>query len=259
MMTPRGTYTRHVSSVADRLDQVHARVEGAARDAGRDPAEIRVLVATKTQDADAVREAVEAGATLIGENRVQELTVKAPELADLVAAGTLTVHLIGHLQKNKINAALGAASGIQSVDSLALARALSTRCERSGHDLDVMIQVNVSGEASKSGVAADDARQLALEVATLPYLRLTGFMTIGANTADAAVIRAGFSRLRTIRDAVHASGAPGTSEARELSMGMSRDLDLAIAEGATVVRVGTAVFGPRPTPPTSAPITGDPA
>ncbi|GIJ00540.1 hypothetical protein CLV28_1249 [Sediminihabitans luteus] len=233
-------------TIADRYAEVVARVSDAAHAAGRDPAEVRVLVATKTQDADAVREVVAAGATLIGENRVQELTAKADAIADLVAAGAVTVHLIGPLQRNKVNPVLATATGVESVDSLALAQALSSRCVRDARTLDVMVQVNVSGEATKSGTTPDDAPDLALAVATLPGLRLTGFMTIGAHTRDAATVRAGFARLRGVRDAVAASGAPGTEHARELSMGMSSDLELAVGEGATVVRVGTAVFGARP-------------
>ncbi|MFD6136077.1 YggS family pyridoxal phosphate-dependent enzyme [Isoptericola sp. NPDC060257] len=245
-----------------RLAAVHDRVAAAARAAGRDPREVRVLLATKTQEAETmlagVRAALDLAAAqgddrpvLVGENRVQELVAKAPALADLVAAGRVEAHLIGHLQKNKVNQVLGAATAVDSVDSLALARALSTRCERDGRTLDVLVQVNVSGEESKSGVAPDDAAALALDVAALPGLRLTGFMTIGARLAedrDEALVRAGFARLRAIRDAVLASGAPGTDDARELSMGMTADLELAVAEGATVVRVGTAVFGARPTP-----------
>ena len=245
-----------------RLAAVHDRVAAAARAAGRDPREVRVLLATKTQDAETVLAGVRAALdlaaaagddrpVLVGENRVQELVAKAPALVDLVAAGRVEAHLIGHLQKNKVNQVLGAATAVDSVDSLALARALSTRCERDGRTLDVLVQVNVSGEASKSGVAPDDAAALAADVATLPGLRLTGFMTIGAplgDDRDEAFVRAGFARLRAVRDAVLASGAPGTADARELSMGMTADLELAVAEGATVVRVGTAVFGARPTP-----------
>jgi pyridoxal phosphate enzyme (YggS family) len=242
-----------------RLAAVHARVAEAARAAGRDPREVRVLLATKTQDAGTVlagvRAAVDLAAAadddrpvLVGENRVQELVAKAPALADLVAAGQVEAHLIGHLQKNKVNQVLAAATAVDSVDSLALASALSTRCERDGRTLDVLVQVNVSGEESKSGVAPDDAVALAVEVAALPGLRLAGFMTIGARSDDEALVRAGFARLRAIRDAVLASGAPGTGDAHELSMGMTGDLELAVAEGATVVRVGTAVFGARPTP-----------
>ncbi|MFE5291930.1 YggS family pyridoxal phosphate-dependent enzyme [Isoptericola sp. NPDC056618] len=245
-----------------RLAAVHDRVAAAARAAGRDPREVRVLLATKTQEAETmlagVRAALDLAAAqgddrpvLVGENRVQELVAKAPALADLVAAGRVEAHLIGHLQKNKVNQVLGAATAVDSVDSPALARALSTRCERDGRTLDVLVQVNVSGEESKSGVAPDDAAALALDVAALPGLRLTGFMTIGARLGehhDEALVRAGFARLRAIRDAVLVSGAPGTDDARELSMGMTADLELAVAEGATVVRVGTAVFGARPTP-----------
>ncbi|SKC65763.1 YggS family pyridoxal phosphate-dependent enzyme [Krasilnikoviella flava] len=242
-----------------RLAAVHDRVADAARAAGRDPREVRVLLATKTQDAETVlagvRAAVDLAAAagdvrpvLVGENRVQELVAKAPALADLVGAGKVEAHLIGHLQKNKVNQVLAAATAVDSVDSLALATALSTRCQRDGRALDVLVQVNVSGEASKSGVAPDEAGALAVDVAALPGLRLAGFMTIGARSDDEALVRAGFARLRAVRDAVLASGAPGTRDARELSMGMTGDLELAVAEGATVVRVGTAVFGARPTP-----------
>ncbi|MFC8599998.1 MULTISPECIES: YggS family pyridoxal phosphate-dependent enzyme [unclassified Isoptericola] len=245
-----------------RLAAVHDRVAAAARAAGRDPRDVRVLLATKTQDATTVLDGVRAALdladaagddrpVLVGENRVQELVAKAPALAALVAAGRVEAHLIGHLQKNKVNAVLVAATGVDSVDSLDLARALSTRCARDGRTLDVLVQVNVSGEDSKSGVAPDDAAALARDVAALPGLRLTGFMTIGARSDDDALVRAGFARLRAVRDDVLASGAPGTSDARELSMGMTGDLELAVAEGATVVRVGTAVFGARPTPPPS--------
>jgi pyridoxal phosphate enzyme (YggS family) len=245
------------SPIAARLAAVRGRVDAAARAAGRDPADVRVLLATKTQDAATVRAAVSAASdmaaatgdgrpVLVGENRVQELVAKAPELADLVAAGGVEVHMIGHLQRNKVNATLATASCVQTVDALPLAEALAARCARDGRTLDVMVQVNVSGEKSKSGVEPDAAEALAAAVATLGGLRLTGFMTIGARSDDDAVVRAGFARLRAIRDEVVASGAPGTAGARELSMGMTGDLELAVAEGATIVRVGTAVFGERP-------------
>ncbi|MCA5894805.1 YggS family pyridoxal phosphate-dependent enzyme [Isoptericola sp. NEAU-Y5] len=240
-----------------RLAAIRARVADAARAAGRDPREVRVLLATKTQDPGTVVEAVtaalelaaEAGddrPVLVGENRVQELVAKAPALAGLVAAGRLEAHMIGHLQRNKVNQVLASATGVQTVDTLALAEALSGRCVRDGRTLDVMVQVNVSGEESKSGVAPDEAVALATDVAALPGLRLVGFMTIGLRSDDEAAVRAGFARLRRVRDEVGSSGAPGTAAARELSMGMTGDLELAVAEGATVVRVGTAVFGERP-------------
>ncbi|WP_069385605.1 YggS family pyridoxal phosphate-dependent enzyme [Cellulosimicrobium cellulans] len=234
-----------VTLVSDNVRAVRARVDAAARSAGRDPSDVRLLVATKTQPAEAVRAVVAAGVDLVGENRVQELVAKAPDVADLVAAGLLRVHMIGRLQRNKVNQVLATASGVESVDSLELARAISDRCVRDTRTLDVMLQVNVSGEPTKAGVAPDDAAGLALEVATLPGLRLTGFMTIGALSPDEARVRAGFARLREVRDAVVRSGDPRTRDAHELSMGMSGDLELAVAEGATTVRVGTAVFGPR--------------
>ncbi len=247
------------TGIASRLAAVRERVDAAATAAGRDPADVRLLLATKTQDAPTVLEAVAAASdlataagddrpVLVGENRVQELVAKAPELADLVSAGRLEVHMIGHLQRNKINATLATASCIETVDGLALAEAVAARCARDGRTLDVMVQVNVSGEESKSGVGPGAAAALAADVAALDGLRLTGFMTIGARSDDEAVVRAGFARLRGIRDEVVANGAPGTEHARDLSMGMTGDLELAVAEGATIVRVGTAVFGARPAP-----------
>lgn len=241
-------------SVAARLAVVRDRIAAAAVAAGRDPGDVRLLVATKTQPPQAVLEALAAGVDLIGENRVQELVAKAPAVADRLAAGTLEVHMIGHLQRNKINQVLATATGLETLDSLDLARAISDRCVRDGRTgdraLDVMVQVNVTGEESKSGVAPDDAGALATAVAALPGLRLTGFMTIGAHLDSSAehTVRAGFARLRAVRDEVLASSAPGTEAASELSMGMTGDLELAIAEGATIVRVGTAVFGPRAAP-----------
>ncbi|MEV0953767.1 YggS family pyridoxal phosphate-dependent enzyme [Promicromonospora sp. NPDC050249] len=250
-------------SVAERLALVRDRIAAAAVAAGRDPAEVRLLVATKTQAPEAVLEALAAGVDLIGENRVQELVAKAPAVADRIADGSLEVHMIGHLQRNKINQVLATTTGLETLDSLELAQAVSDRCVRDGRTgdraLDVMVQVNVTGEESKYGVRPDDAVPLAIAVAALPGLRLTGFMTIGARLPEPAgdasaedgsaedTVRAGFARLRAVRDEVRASGVLGTSTAINLSMGMTGDLELAIAEGATIVRVGTAVFGPRVT------------
>ena len=228
-------------SLATRSADVRQRIARAAVAAGRDPADVRLLLAAKTMPTDVVRAVVEAGGDLIGENRVRELVEHAPALADLRPE----IHLIGHLQSNKIAAALPWVTCIQTVDSLALAARLSRRCAALGRDLDVMVQVNVSAEPTKHGTTPDDATSLAEAVGALPHLRLTGFMTIGANSPDAAAVRSGYARLRQVRDDVVGSEGPGTGTARELSMGMSGDLELAIAEGATIVRVGTAIFGPR--------------
>jgi pyridoxal phosphate enzyme (YggS family) len=197
----------------------------------------------------AVRAAILAGARLIGENRVQELVAKGPELADLPHEA----HVIGHLQTNKVNAALRWAACVETVDSQKLAERLADRAVASPasgalgrpHGIGVMIQVNTSGEPTKSGAAPVAAADLACRVAALPGLVLQGFMTVGPNSDDAVAVGRAYAALRDIRDQVVDSGAPGTAGAVELSMGMSRDLEIAIAEGATIVRLGTAVFGPR--------------
>jgi len=216
---------------------------------------VRLLLATKTQQPDAVVAAVHAAQglgheVLVGENRVQELTAKG----ETFRSSGCVPHLIGPLQSNKVNRALdvllspGPVGCLQSVASLDLAARVGQRAVARGRTLDVMVQVNVSGEPTKSGVAPPDAVGLAVQVARVPGLRLVGFMTIGARTEQDARVRAGFAALRAVRDATLATGSAGTQDAHELSMGMSHDLEAAIAEGATTVRVGSAVFGPRATP-----------
>jgi pyridoxal phosphate enzyme (YggS family) len=229
------------AAVIARLATVRQRIHDAACAAGRDPAQVHLLLAVKAMPTRVVRAAVNAGATLLGENRVQELAEHAPAIADLRP----TIHLIGHLQSNKVAAALAWVSCVQSVDSIEIAERLSRACVRLGRDLDVMVQVNVSGERTKFGVAPDAAARLAVDVASLARLRLTGFMTIGANSPDVTLVRAGYARLRQAREEVVGTGMPGTAAATELSMGMSGDFEAAIAEGATIVRIGTAVLGER--------------
>ena len=237
------------TDVGARLAAVRARISAAEQAAGRTPGSVRLLLATKTVPPSVVRTALEADAdrpagtrpVLLGENRVQEATVTAAELADLAPE----LHLIGPLQSNKVNQALRAVCCVETVATLELAERLASRCE-AGRVLDVMVQVNVSGEPTKAGVPPQEARDLALAVGRLSALRLTGFMTVGAHSADQAVVRSGYADLRALRDAVVGSGAPGTAEAVELSMGMSADLEAAVAEGASIVRLGSAVFGSRP-------------
>jgi hypothetical protein len=235
-------------AVAERLSRARERVASAAVEAGRDPASVQILLATKTVPPPVIREAFAAGATLIGENRVQEVLAKAAELADVPHE----THFIGHLQSNKVNQLLPHIQCVQTLDTAALASRLQGRLEAIDRRLDVLIQVNVSGEPTKSGVAA--------AVADAPRLVLRGFMTIGLNSPDRAAVRAGYRRLAQIRDRALAQGWPAAAAATELSMGMSGDYPDAIAEGATIVRLGSAVFGPRagprpPGPPTPA---GDP-
>lgn len=231
------------TGVAARWAGLRTRVATAARAAGRNPDEVAILLAAKTMPAATLREAVLAGAHLLGQNRVQELVEMAPDLADL----TPSWHMIGRLQSNKVNAAVRWADAVQSVADLPLAVRLSRRCAALDRELEVWVQVNVSGETTKGGVAPEAAVDLAAGVAALPGLRLAGLMTIGARSDDAGLVRAGYARLAELGSLVRGSGAPGTDAARGLSMGMSGDLELAIAEGATLVRVGSAVFGPRRT------------
>lgn len=228
--------------LADRLQALRDGVAAAARASGRDAGDVEILLATKTIDPPVIRAALAAGFDLIGENRVQEVVAKAGLLADLPHR----THLIGHLQSNKVNAVLDHVDCVQTVDSAALAQRLHRRCDVLNRTLDVMVQVNVSGEDSKSGVAPADVDALVGEVGALTRLRLIGFMTIGLRSDDRSAVRAGYAELAAIRDRVVESGVPGTEQARHLSMGMSGDYADAIAEGATMVRVGSAVFGARP-------------
>ncbi|GAA4287312.1 YggS family pyridoxal phosphate-dependent enzyme [Georgenia daeguensis] len=237
--------------IAENLAVVRRRIADAARVVGRDPSEVRLLLAVKTQPVAAIRAALDAGADLLGHNRAQELVATGPALAE-AGVPPHEMHFIGHLQSNKVNQVLRWATCVQTVDTLRLAERLDAAAARrgaaegDGAPLDVMVQVNTSGEATKAGVEPDRATELAIAVAALPHLRLRGFMTIGANSPDVDVVRDSYETLAAVRARVLAAGAPGTGEATELSMGMSGDLELAVAAGATMVRVGTAVFGARP-------------
>ena len=232
-----------MTAVSNAVEQVRERIAKATKAAGRtDP--VRLLLAVKTVDAGRIREALATGETLIGHNRAQELRAVEPELTDLVHES----HFIGHLQSNKVNQVMAWADCVQSVHSLRLAERLDRAAAGRGRDLEVLIQVNVSGEESKAGVDPAEAPALTEQVAALEHVQLRGFMTIGANTTDEAAVRDGYTVLAQLRDQVAGSGVPGTERATELSMGMSGDLEIAIAAGATMVRVGTGVFGARSAP-----------
>jgi len=227
--------------IAGRLARVRDRIAAAALSVGRDPVEVGLLLAVKTQTPAAVLAAIDAGARLLGHNRAQELLAMGPALA----GAPHEMHFIGHLQSNKIHQVLPWVACVQSVDTPLLATRLDRAAGRAGRPLDVLVQVNTSGEATKSGVAPAHALDLAYAVGALPHLRLRGLMTIGANSPETDEVRASFERLAALREAVLASGATGTDRALELSMGMSGDLEHAIAAGSTMVRIGSAVFGPR--------------
>jgi len=225
-------------SIAANLAQVTARIAEAAKASGRKPEQVRLVAVSKTHGADKVRQALKAGQLLFGENYVQESQAKIPE----VGPGA-SWHFIGHLQSNKAKLAAGLFDVIQSVDRAKLARALDRHAGEQGRRLGVLLQVNVGGEAQKSGCAPDQAAPLAQEVAGLANLELMGLMTMPPFFNDPEAARPCFARLRELA-AKLAPNLPPTAMAH-LSMGMSGDFEAAIAEGATLVRVGTAIFGER--------------
>jgi pyridoxal phosphate enzyme (YggS family) len=224
------------------LAAVRERVDAACVAAGRAPDEVELLLATKTQPAARIAEAVAAGARLIGENRVQELAEKDEELTALAATHAFERHFIGHLQSNKVNQVLRYVSCVQSVDGAELAGRLQRRLETLDRTLDVLVQVNTSGEPSKSGAAPADAVAVVQQVAAHDRLRVRGLMTVGLQSPDEAAVRGSYRSLRELRD--RAADVVGTG-LPVLSMGMSGDLEAAVAEGATLVRIGSAVFGAR--------------
>lgn len=233
--------------IAANLQAIQRRIEVACARTNRPRDSVRLLLATKTNDAPRVREAVEAGALLLGENKVLEGEAKAHALAALGTTAEPTWHLIGHLQTNKIKHALRFASCIQSVDRPRLIEQLDKRLQFEGRALDVYLQVNTSREPSKFGVPPEEALALLRLAATYDTLRVRGLMTIGTLGASPEDARGSFRELRDVRDRLQAEGIDGV-DLQELSMGMSGDMEVAIEEGATMVRVGTAIFGARPYP-----------
>ncbi len=230
------------------LTEIRDRVAAAAVASGRAPDAVSVLLATKTRTASVIAEAVRAGFPLIGENRVQEVVEKAPELADLLSDTAFSRHFIGHLQSNKVNRLLPLIDCVQTVDSAALAAKLAARAHADARRLDVFAQINVSHESSKSGVSPSNAEALVSAIADHAELRLRGLMTIGLNSPDTERVRAGYAELAGLRDRLAGRWAdqPAMTSFGELSMGMSGDFEIAIAAGATMVRIGSAAFGARP-------------
>jgi len=217
---------------------VRSRIALAARLAGRDPASVGLLAVSKGQPVTAVRAAYALGQRAFGENYVKEASLKAGLLSDLA---NIEWHLIGPLQSNKTRLAAALFAWVQSVDRLKLAERLSAARDAHAAPLNVCVQVNISGEQSKSGAAPGDALALARAVSGLPRLALRGFMGIAEETADVERQRRQFRSLRELFDAARAGGLALDT----LSMGMSADLEAAVAEGATLVRIGTALFGER--------------
>ncbi len=230
--------------IGDNLQAVIARIAAAAAEAGRPPGAVRLLAVSKTHPPARIAEAEAAGQRAFGENYVQEALEKMDALAQLIGesrARALEWHLIGPLQSNKTRAAAERFDWVQSVDREKIAHRLSEQRPAALAPLNVLVEVNISGEASKSGVAAEDAGLLARAVAALPRLRLRGLMAIPAPSPDAAVRRAGFRAVRELFERLRAQGLTLDT----LSMGMSDDMEAAIVEGATMVRIGSAIFGAR--------------
>ena len=225
------------------LAVIRARIDDAARAAGRDPAEVRLLPVSKTVESDRLRNAVAAGCDWFGENKVQEVKRKHGEPADTGVKWSV----IGHLQTNKAKDVAALADEFQALDSLRVAAALDRRLQTLGRGIDVLVQVNTSSEESKFGLHPDDLAGFLTELAPFSSLRVRGLMTLAALSADAERVRGCFALLRDLRDRARDTD-PDLIGPGELSMGMSGDFETAIEQGSTCVRVGQAIFGARATP-----------
>ncbi len=230
-------------SIAENLSEIRERIAQAARRAGRDAGEVALMAVSKNHPASAILEAIAAGQPLFGENRVQEFAGKRDEV--VAASGGGKFHLIGHLQSNKAAKAVELFDAVDSVDSLRLAERLNDAAVKLNRKLDVLIEVNVGGEEAKSGLGPESKELPALleAQARLTMLTIRGLMTVPPFTEDPEGARGCFRRLRELRDRLSAGSG---LKLEELSMGMSHDFEVAIEEGSTCVRVGTAIFGSRP-------------
>ncbi|ARP92165.1 YggS family pyridoxal phosphate enzyme [Bordetella genomosp. 9] len=235
-------------TLASRLADLQSRIAAACRRAGRDPAEVALLPVSKTFGTDRIREAAALGLRRFGESRMQEVRDKAGALADL----PIDWVVIGHLQTNKAKDAARLAAEVQSLDRLDLAQALDRRLQQEGRTLDVLVQVKTSPEPSKFGLDPAELPGFVRAVARdHPALRVRGLMTLAVNSPDAQAVRACFRALRTWRDRLRDEAVQGVEMSR-LSMGMSGDFELAIEEGSTEVRIGSALFGARDYGPAAA-------
>jgi len=230
-------------SIAENIARTRQRIEAAARRSDRSSDEITLMAVSKTFPPERIREAYAAGLRVFGENRVQEFAGKAAALRDLP---DVEWHLIGHLQTNKAVKAAELFGAVDSVDSVRMAEKLNASAQGAGKTLSVLIEINVGGEQAKSGVAPDSSEleQILRQAPQWPNLTIRGLMTVPPYTEDPEGSRSYFRQLRQIRDGIAARGLPQVS-ASVLSMGMSHDFEVAIEEGATCVRVGTAIFGER--------------
>lgn len=225
--------------VAANCQIIRARIHEAAVKSGRRAGDIKLLGAAKAQSVELVHAAIAAGVTLIGENYVQEAKDKRQRITQSVEW-----HMIGHLQRNKAKAAVEIFDVIESLDNLALARELDKEAGKVGKTVRVYIEVNLGGEKSKTGIAKDEVAALLQEAAKLSHLRVEGLMTVPPFHENLEEVRPYFRQLRELREKLNELHLPNT-DLKELSMGMTHDYSVAIEEGATIVRIGTALFGPR--------------
>lgn len=230
-------------TITQNLKIIHDRIHAACKKAGRNVDEVRLLLATKTIDAERIIFALKQGETLVGENKVQELQQKC----DAITVLHPEVHFIGHLQTNKIKEVIKWASCIESMDRFSLAEKLHERLTAENKTIDVFIQVNTSYEESKFGVSPENALELIQQVSQLKTIKIKGLMTIGLFSSEPEKVRKCFRLLKSIQTQAMNLNLPGVS-LNQLSMGMSGDLEIAIEEGAKIVRVGTAIFGARQYP-----------
>jgi len=228
-----------IPSVRDNLTRVLERIDLAARRAGRDPEEIKLVAVSKTVDVGRIREAIEAGVTILGENYVQEAREKIQEIGR-----GIQWHMIGHLQSNKAKYVVTLFDYIHSIDGVPLAHEIGRRAAQKGKSVRGLVEVNLSGEASKFGVSADKLVGLMHHIAEISHISIEGLMTMPPFFDDPERARPYFVRLRELRDRIQEEGIEGI-RMDELSMGMSGDFEAAIEEGATMIRVGTAIFGER--------------
>jgi PLP dependent protein len=228
-----------MADIAAQYRNLVARIDEAAARAGRDAREVRLLAAAKSQSVEALRAAISAGVMLIGENYVQEAAEKKRAIA-----APVEWHMIGHLQRNKVKAAVELFDVIETLDSAALARVLDKEGEKRGKTVRTFVEVNLAGEQSKSGVAPDGLARFLDEIGKLAHVTVEGLMTVPPIQEHAKNIRGYFCALWELREKFR-DAAPANIRLKELSMGMSEDFPVAIEEGATIVRIGTALFGPR--------------
>jgi pyridoxal phosphate enzyme (YggS family) len=230
---------RHMSSITENIKDLNDKIEDACARASHTFDEITVVGVTKTVEPARIQQAVDAGITVLGENRIQEAASKIGAVS-----GDITWYMVGHLQRNKVKKAIMMFDMIQSVDSLELALEIDKRCEQAGKMMATLVEVNTSGEETKYGITPEKAVDLIGEISQLKNITVKGLMTIGTFTDDEGLVRDCFRTLRELGERVSTSGIRN-AEMKYLSMGMTSDYELAIEEGSNMIRIGTAIFGAR--------------